>query len=100
MIYQTFKVDPSLPQAEIQGTIPQALLLMNSALVKAATSAKGKTVLADLLAKGKSDEEIVAVLYERVLARQPTAKESTFVSAMSKKSETGRRRSKTCCGAD
>jgi hypothetical protein len=48
---------------------------MNSALVQAATSAKGKTVLADLLAKGKSDEEIVAALYERVLARKPTDKE-------------------------
>jgi hypothetical protein len=78
MIYQTFKVDPSLPQAEMQGTIPQALLLMNSALVKATTSAKGKTVLADLLAKGKSDEEIVAALYERVLARQPSTKEKSI----------------------
>ncbi|MHB1425422.1 MAG: DUF1549 domain-containing protein [Gemmataceae bacterium] len=78
MVYQTFKVDPSLPQAEMQGTIPQALLLMNSALVQASASAKGKTVLADLLAKGKSDEEIVAALYERVLARRPTAKEKTI----------------------
>jgi hypothetical protein len=78
MVYQTFKVDPSLPQEEVQGSIPQALLLMNSALVKAATSAKGKTLLADLLAKGKSDEEIVAALYERVLARRPTAKETNI----------------------
>jgi hypothetical protein len=75
MVYQAFRVDPSLPQAEMQGTIPQALVLMNSVLVKTATSAKGKTVLADLLAKGKPDEEIVAALYERVLARHPTAKE-------------------------
>jgi hypothetical protein len=75
MVYQAFRVDPSLPQAEMQGTIPQALLMMNSALVQKAASAKGKTVLADLLAKGKSDEEIVAALYERVLARKPTANE-------------------------
>jgi hypothetical protein len=77
MVYQAFRIDPSLPKAEMQGTIPQALLLMNSALVKSATSAKGKTVLADLLAKGKSNEEIVATLYERVLARKPTDKEKT-----------------------
>jgi hypothetical protein len=78
MVYQAFRVDPSLPKSEVQGTIPQALLLMNSALVKSATSAKGKTVLAGLLAKGKFDEEIVAALYERVLARKPTAKEKTI----------------------
>ncbi len=75
MVYQAFRVDPSLPQGEVQGTIPQALLMMNSALVQFTTSAKGKTVLADLLAKGKSDEEIVAALYERVLARKPNDKE-------------------------
>jgi hypothetical protein len=78
MVYQMFKVDPSAPQAEMTGTIPQALLMMNSVLVQVATSAKGKTVLADLLAKGKSDEEIVAALYERVLARKPSAEEKTI----------------------
>jgi hypothetical protein len=75
MVYQMYKVDPSAPQAEVQGTIPQALLMMNSALVQVATSAKGKTVLADLLTRGKSDEEILTALYERVLARKPTADE-------------------------
>jgi hypothetical protein len=75
MVYQAFKADPSLPSAEVQGTIPQALLMMNSALVHTRTSAAGKTVLADLLAKGKTDEEIVAALYQRVLAREPSAHE-------------------------
>jgi hypothetical protein len=75
MVYQTFKVDPSLPQEEVQGTIPQALLMMNSTLVSASTAAKGKTILATLLAQGKADEEIVAALYQRVLARKPTAEE-------------------------
>ncbi len=72
MVYQAFKVDPSLPLREQQGTIPQVLLMMNSALVHASTAADGKTVLAELLASGKADEEIVAALYERVLARRPT----------------------------
>jgi hypothetical protein len=75
MVYQAFKENPSTPAQEVQGTIPQALLMMNSALVHAATAAKGKTLLADLLAKGKSDDEIVAALYERVLARQPSPEE-------------------------
>jgi hypothetical protein len=75
MVYQAFKENPSLPAEEVQGTIPQALLMMNSALVHATTTATGKSVLADLLAKGKSDDEIVTALYERVLARQPTGEE-------------------------
>ena len=75
MVYQAFRADPSLPAQEVQGTIPQALMMMNSALVHAYTTAQGKTVLADLLAQGKTDDEIVAALYERVLARKPTEEE-------------------------
>jgi hypothetical protein len=76
MVYQAFKADPSLPREEVVGTIPQALLMMNSALVHSATSARGKTVLAGLLAEGRGDEEVVAALYQRVLARKPTARET------------------------
>ena len=75
MVYQAFKENPSLPFSEVSGTIPQALLMMNSVLVNTHTSAKGKTVLAQLLAEGRTDEQIVAALYERVLARKPTAEE-------------------------
>ena len=75
MVYQAFKENPSTPAREIQGTIPQALLMMNSALVHARTSAHGKTILADLLAQGKSDEHILSALYERVLARAPSSQE-------------------------
>jgi hypothetical protein len=76
MVYQAFKVDPSLPREEVHGTIPQALVMMNSALVHSATSARGKTVLAGLLAEGRGDEEVVAALYQRVLARKPTGRET------------------------
>jgi hypothetical protein len=77
MVYQMFKFDPSQPQGEVQGSIPQALLMMNSALVHVTTSARGKTVLADLLRRNKSDDEIITALYERVLARRPTTREKT-----------------------
>ncbi|HEV3145060.1 MAG TPA: DUF1549 domain-containing protein [Gemmataceae bacterium] len=75
MVYQSFKQDPSMPAREIQGTIPETLLMMNSALIQAATSAEGKTLLGDLLAQGKTDEQIVGALYERVFSRKPTAQE-------------------------
>jgi hypothetical protein len=76
MVYQAFRVDPSLPHEEVQGTIPQALLLMNSVLVNSYVVGTGKTFLAEALADKKlSDDDIVAALYERVLARQPRAEE-------------------------
>jgi hypothetical protein len=75
MVYQAFKENPSTPAQEVHGTIPQALVLMNSALVHTYTSSQGKTLLADLLARGQTDEQIVEALYQRVLARKPTAEE-------------------------
>ncbi|HLJ92960.1 MAG TPA: DUF1549 domain-containing protein [Gemmataceae bacterium] len=75
MIYQAFKVDPSLPADEVQGTIPQALLMMNSVLVNTFVAAKGKTYLAEALAKDLPDEEILLSLYERTLARKPSTEE-------------------------
>jgi hypothetical protein len=75
MVYQAFKIDPSLPPEDVQGTIPQALLMMNSALVNTCIKASGKTRLAQALAQGQSDEVIVTGLYERTLARKPRAEE-------------------------
>jgi hypothetical protein len=78
MVYQAFKENPSMAAEEKHGTIPQALLLMNSTLVHNFTAAQGKTVLARLVQEKKSDEEVVAALYERVLARQPTSEEQAI----------------------
>ncbi len=75
MVYQAFKADPSLSPDEVGGTIPQALLMMNSVLVNTYTAAKGKTFLAEALKKDMSDDDVVRALYERVLARQPKAEE-------------------------
>jgi hypothetical protein len=75
MVYQAFKVDPSLPAEEVSGTIPQALLMMNSALVNTFISARGKTYLADALSRRLPNEEIVEGLYQRTLARKPKAAE-------------------------
>lgn len=85
MVYQAFKVDPSTPTDEVQGTIPQALLMMNSALVQTYTAAKGKTFLAEALAKGMVDEEIIISLYERTLARKPKAEEMEICQRYLKK---------------
>ncbi len=75
MVYQAFKANPSQPQEEMQGTIPQALLMMNSVLVNTYVSAQGKTFLADALAKGMADDDILKALYQRALARSPRSEE-------------------------
>jgi hypothetical protein len=75
MVVQSFKVDPSTGNAEVHGTIPQALLMMNSALVHLYTRARGNTVLGRLVAEGRSDDQIVTALYQRTLARKPTPRE-------------------------
>jgi hypothetical protein len=75
MVYQAFKVDPSLSPDEVQGTIPQALLMMNSALVNTYVAATGKTFLAETMKKNMKDDEVVAALYERTLSRQPRSEE-------------------------
>jgi hypothetical protein len=75
MVYHNFKVNPSASPGEVRGTIPQALLLMNSTLVNVYTSARSNTVLGKLLAEGKTDDQIVASLYQRALARKPTQAE-------------------------
>jgi len=75
MIYYAFKVDPSLSVDEVQGTIPQALLMMNSVLVNTFVAANGKTFLADAIAKNMSEEDILLGMYERTLARRPTGEE-------------------------
>jgi Protein of unknown function (DUF1549)/Protein of unknown function (DUF1553) len=84
MIYHAFKIDPSMAPDEVQGTIPQALLMMNSVLVDSYISAKGKTFLADALEKKLPTEEIVTALYERTLSRRPNSRELTTINRFMK----------------
>ena len=73
----TFGYDPSTPQADLTGTVPQALFLMNSPLVNSRVKAQGNTPLAKLLKTYSEDEDVLAELYLLVLAREPTENELT-----------------------
>lgn len=73
--FQLFNFDPSTPQDEILGTIPQALFLMNSPLVQQFISANSGTVLAQLLREYPDDADALSELYLRVLSREPTHEE-------------------------
>jgi hypothetical protein len=70
-----FGVDPSLPNDDVLGTIPQALFLMNSPMVHNRTQARPGTVLGEILSQAPNDRAALSALYLRVLSRHPTAKE-------------------------
>ncbi len=70
-----FGFDPSTPQIDITGTVPQALFLMNSTIINNRVKATGNTTLAKLLEEFSDDEDALAELYLRVLARDPAEEE-------------------------
>ncbi|MFM8414456.1 MAG: DUF1549 domain-containing protein [Planctomycetota bacterium] len=73
---QTFGYDPGLPRDEIVGSIPQALLLMNSQpLARALDGDQRFTLLGRLLAEMPDDRELADELHLRTLARHATPEE-------------------------
>ena len=73
---QTFGYDPSTPQEELAGAIPQALMLMNSPVVNGLMEANSRfTSLGRLVAETDDDEEVTVELYLRCLSREPTDNE-------------------------
>lgn len=72
---QLFGFDPSTPQADITGNIPQALFMMNSPLLNNQIKASGFTRLSGLLKRFSDNEDAISELYLMVLAREPSRKE-------------------------
>jgi hypothetical protein len=72
---KVFGVDPSTPNDDIFGTIPQALYLMNGALVTREVKAQPKTMLGYLLMTHPDNRSVLEILYLRVLGRKPTDRE-------------------------
>jgi hypothetical protein len=70
-----FGVDPSIPNDDVLGTIPQALFMMNGGLVNSRIAARPGTVLGEILAAAPDERSALNALYLRVLSRHPTPKE-------------------------
>lgn len=66
----TFKVDPSIPQRDLEGSIQQALLMMNNGTLQ---SKLNNGVLKKRLVTIRDNRELVTELYLGTLARKPTA---------------------------
>ena len=72
---RTFGFDPSMPNDDVLGTIPQALFLMNSPLVTREIQAKPNSMLGFLLMTHPDNRSVLDVLYLRALGRRPTDRE-------------------------
>jgi hypothetical protein len=70
-----FGVDPSTPNDDVLGTIPQALFMMNSPQISRAIQARPGTVLGEILTACPDNRTALEALYLKVLARRPTADE-------------------------
>jgi hypothetical protein len=67
-----FRFDPSAKPDEVEGSIPQALLLMNNPLLNQRLQARGTNLLGRILESFPRDEDAVRMVYLRALARKPT----------------------------
>jgi hypothetical protein len=86
-----FNYDPSARPEDVEGSIPQALLLMNNPLINQKIKATGTNVLAKLLRQHAKDEDALKALYVQAFSRQPTERELqrclTYIREVGNRSE-------------
>jgi hypothetical protein len=70
-----FNYDPSLKPDEVEGSIPQALMLMNNPEISRKIRADGTNVLGRILKAYPNDDDALTALYLKALARKPTSRE-------------------------
>ena len=70
-----FGFDPSTRRGDVSGSIPQALLMMNSPQIGQYVLARPDRMLGRLLNEVSDDRQAIRELYVQVLSRQPTDKE-------------------------
>lgn len=76
-----FDFDPSLQRVEVEGTIPQALFLMNNAELNKRMKVTKSNWLGRLLKDCPEDTKAISQLYLHTLARHPTSRELRKCSA-------------------
>lgn len=88
---QLFGFDPSTPQSDITGNVPQALFMMNSPQVNNQIRANFGTRLAAIVSRYKMDADAIAELYLMVLSREPSEKEikicQDYISELNNRNE-------------
>jgi hypothetical protein len=66
---------------EVEGSVPQALMLMNNPMINGQMRATGNTLLGRILKAYASDDDALKMLYLRTLARKPTDREAALAKA-------------------
>jgi Protein of unknown function (DUF1549)/Protein of unknown function (DUF1553) len=72
---EEFRFDPSLKHEDVEGSIPQALIMMNNPLIQQKIEARGTNLLGRILSSQSDDGKALEMVYLRALARKPTARE-------------------------
>lgn len=67
-----FNYDPSARPEDVEGTVPQALLMMNNPTLNQKIEARGTNLLARILKAYSEDRLALDMVYLRTLARRPT----------------------------
>lgn len=82
LVNQAFGYDPSFPDRLILRTMKQAMFMMNNPQLQSAIAAGGKeeTFLGKLLAREADDARAVELIYQHVLAREPSDRELKIVT--------------------
>jgi Protein of unknown function (DUF1553) len=86
-----FGYDPSEPRDDLQGSIPQALAMMNSPIINNALRATSQSWLGQMLAKTPKDSDAILELYLKTFAREPSQQETAtclaYVKEVSNRTE-------------
>jgi hypothetical protein len=72
---EMFAFDPSAKPEDVEGSVPQALMLMNNRQINNQIRATGNTVLARTLRNFPNDGDAINQVYLRALGRSPTGRE-------------------------
>jgi hypothetical protein len=72
LVNEEFKFDPSSKPDEVEGSISQALLMMNNPAINQKIAARGTNVLNRILTSYPQDAEAIRMIYLKTLARKPT----------------------------
>jgi hypothetical protein len=72
---EEFDFDPSLKADDVEGSISQALLMMNNSLINQKIQARGTNLLSRILKSYPDNDEVIRMVYLRALARKPTDRE-------------------------
>jgi hypothetical protein len=70
-----FDFDPSTKPDDVEGSISQALLLMNNPILQQRIQARGPNLLGRILTAYPEDDDALRMVYLRTLARKPTDRE-------------------------